>query len=203
MSRDSNVRECQPLLRRPGQISFVATDLCLVLLTPQPDGFPQASECRQRIASALERPSDFRTALLECLSAPQYAIDDLGVPEVRHCLFRIPGTVAGLEQYTAPRTGRLAGPQSPYRSTQSVRRLLRHLMTAHARVHANPSKPLREYVQLTESEMIIAWCASDYEFYASFSPLASKPVAYAACHKLLRKLKKETPNLFMLHPVIK
>ena len=141
--------------------------------------------------------------MLECLASPHYSVDGLGVPEVRHCLFRLTAPLASLDQYSAPRTGRLAGPQSPYHDTRSVRRLVRHYMLAHARVHQQAGKPLREYIQTTDDEMIIVWTASDFELYTVFSPLVSKPVAYAACHKLRQRLKKEAPNLFMLHPAFK
>ena len=45
-------------------------------------------------------------------------------------------------------TGCHAGQQSPYHDTASVRRLMRHYMVAHARVHHPPGKPLKEYMQL-------------------------------------------------------
>jgi hypothetical protein len=180
-------------------VSFVAPELCLVLLTPKADGFPAMSECRQQVMSRLAQQVELRDTLLPCVAEPQYAVDTLGVPEVHHCLFRIPHSLAGLEQFTAPRTGYLAGPQSPYHDTASVRRLMRHYMIAHARVHSQTGKPLREYMQLTNHELIIVWASAEFELYAAFSPLVSKPVAYAACHKLHRRMKKELPNLFMLH----
>ena len=130
-------------------------DACIRLATlaPQADGFSAASDCRQKVAARLEQPGDLREALLGSVGSPQYSIDQLGVPEVRHCLFRIPQALAPLEQYSAPRTGCRAGPQSPYHHTRAVRRLLKHYMLAHARVHAQPAKPLREYMQLSADEM--------------------------------------------------
>ena len=49
-------------------------------------------------------------------------------------------------------------------------------------------------------ETIFAWTSAEYELYVAFGPLASKPVAVAAAHRLLRWLKKEQPSLFLLHP---
>ena len=54
-----------------------------------------------------------------------------------------------------------------------------------------------------DDELLVVWTAADYALYVAFSPLVSKPVAYAACHKLQRKLKKEQPQLFMMAPVFK
>jgi len=185
-------------------ISYVATDLCLVLLSTKADGFAEASQCRQQVAARMAQQGELRDTVLGCLARPQYSIDELGVPEVRHCLYRLPASSgAGLDLCSAPRTGRLAGPQSPYHDRCSVKRLLRHYMLAHSRVHAHPARPLREYVQLTDEETIIVWTASDFELYVAFSPLVSKPVAHAACQKLYRKIKKEQPHLFMLQPALK
>lgn len=120
-----------------------------------------------------------------------------------------------------------ATPQCPYRDRRSAKRLLRVYQLAHARVHA-AAKPYREYLHSSNSETVIAWTSSDAELYVSharrvrssfahegmsspprtapspqvvFGPLVSKPVAIAACHKLLRRLKKEQSSLFLLTPV--
>ena len=83
-----------------------------------------------------------------------------------------------------------------------MKRLVRHYMLAHARVHQQQHRPLREYMQATDDELLVVWTAADFELYVAFSPLVSKPVAYAACHKLHRRLKKEQPSLFALSPVL-
>jgi hypothetical protein len=144
-----------------------------------------------------------RETLLRCLESPHYAVDQLGVPEVRHCMYRLPSGGNGLDVFTAPRTGCYGGEQSPYHEPRAVRRLMRHYMLAHARTHQQLQRPLREYVQGTDDELIVVWTAADFELYTTFSPLVSKPVAYAACHKLHRKLKKEQASLFMLSPALK
>ena len=184
-------------------ISYVAPELCLVLLTPKADGFAQLSEAKAQIAARLAQPDELRDPLLRSLAQPQYAVDELDVPEVRHCLYRLPGGANGLDMFSAPRTGHLAGAQSPYHDLRSVKRLMRHYMLAHARVHQQPQRPLREYMQATDDELLVVWTAADFELYVAFSPLVSKPVAYAACHKLHRRLKKEQGGLFMLSPALK
>ena len=200
---------CLPRFNASGflyaHVSFVAPEICLVMLTPLPDGFAALSACRGQIVARLEQQDELHTALLRYIESPQYAVDELGVPEVRHCIYRLNGSASGLPQLTAPRTGSHAGPQSPYHSRASVKRLLRAYILAHTQVHAPapPAKPLREYVQTTGSEMVVAWTTSEAELYVTFSPLVSKAVAVAACHKLQRRLKKDQASLFLLNPVYK
>ena len=156
------------------------------------------SQVRARVFDRLELQSELRSSLLASLATPQYAVDELGVEGVWHCLYRVPGGVGGIEQHTAPRTGCHAGAKTPYHDAYSVRRLLRHYMLAHARIHhAGVKQPIKEYMQSTDFDTIIVWHTSDYELYVAFSPLISRNVAYAACHKLLRKLKKEAPQLLI------
>ena len=198
---------CLPRFNAAGflyaHISFVAPELCLVLLTPKPDGFPQLSAARATVVEKLDANAELRGAMIRAVASPQYAVDELDVPEVRHCLYRLSGGAGGLDLLSAPRTGALAGPQCPYHDRPAAKRLLRAYQLAHARVHATPGKPLREFVMTTEAETIVVWCTADAELYATFGPLMPKPYAIAACHKLLRRLKKEQASLFVAHAVTK
>lgn len=49
----------------------------------------------------------------------------------------------------------------------------------------------------------MVWCCAEYQLYVAFGPLVTKPVAIAACHTLLRFLRKEEKNLFLLSPPTK
>jgi hypothetical protein len=168
------------------------------MLTPKPDGFADLSAARAAFTSRLEAQSDVRLALALAVREPQYSVDDLGVPEVRHCLYRLSGSYGLDAQLSCPRTGQFAGPQCPYQDRRSAKRLLRGYMLAHARVHSPPSgKPLREYLQATASETILVWATPEAELYVAFGPLVSRGVAIAASHKLHRRLKKEQAALFL------
>ena len=54
-------------------VSFVAPEVCLVLLTAQADGFPQLSACRQQLAAKLQQEGELRSALLRAVGEPQCA----------------------------------------------------------------------------------------------------------------------------------
>ena len=141
---------CLPRFNASGflyaHISLVMPELYLILLSPKADGFAAASECRQHVVERLEHEGELRAQLVEAIERPQYSVADLGVPHVCHCLYRIPGSAGGgVDMFTAPRTGRLAGLQSPYHDLRSLKRLLRHYMLAHARVpRVREAKPVRQ-----------------------------------------------------------
>ena len=52
---------------------YVLPELCLVLLTPKADGFPEVTECRAQVVSRLEQQDEFRASILACLAQPQCA----------------------------------------------------------------------------------------------------------------------------------
>ena len=178
-------------------VSFVAPELCLVLITTSAEAFEPLSLCRQQVVQRLQQTEELRGPLFRAVAQPQYDVEEAGAAEVRHFLYRL----AVHQQFTAPRTGPNAGPQCPYRDRAAVKQLLRRYQHVHERVYAS-SKPLREYLVTTDSETIVAWTNSELELYVVLGPLVSKPVAIAASHKLLRWLKKEHATLFFA-PVAK
>lgn len=199
-------------------VSFVAEELCLVLLSPDREAFPALSEYRARVASALEPHAP---SLGHAVAAALPALDEAGVPEVLHYVYVL--HAAG--QYIAP-----ALPQdSPYARRDAFKRLLRRYQLAHARTRpaAPGGKPTREYVQGSDSELLLAWCTLEFELYVSLRPLTMLPVrlltllprrlvsalrptrpyarparpqaAAAACKELLRWLRKEERSFFLLN----
>ena len=52
-------------------VSFVAPEVCLVLLTAQADGFPQLSACRQQLAAKLQQEGAAARALLRAVGEPR------------------------------------------------------------------------------------------------------------------------------------
>ena len=55
------------------------------------------------------------------------------------------------------------------------------------------------YYLTTQTETIVSWVTSGFELYATFGPLESKPIAIKACNQLLRWIKVEENNLFILN----
>ena len=58
-------------------VSFVAPEVCLVLLTAQADGFPQLSACRQQLAAKLQQDPPQLPSLFFSASCAEFYWDDL------------------------------------------------------------------------------------------------------------------------------
>ena len=69
-------------------MSFVAPELCLVLLTPSADAFAPLSLCRQQVAHRLQQTEELRGPLFRAVAQPQYDVEEAGAAEARHFLTR-------------------------------------------------------------------------------------------------------------------
>jgi len=179
-------------------ISFVSPALSLVLLSPSGDAFPELSANRLQFADGLRASSLARLAFASTSASPQSSLADVSAPEVTHFLYRS----CSLDQYTASRPGHDGDLASPYREHAAHKLLLQRYQLAHSRVHAE-SKPLREYYQASDTEVVVVLNASDFELFVAFGPLVTKARALASCQVLLRWLKREHESLFLTYPVIK
>jgi hypothetical protein len=76
----------------------------------------------------------------------------------------------------------------------------RRRLSSAARTVRCPSdgKPVREYIQASDSEMIVVWCSHEFELFVALWPLVMQSAAVAACRELLRWLRREEKSLFLL-----
>ena len=184
-------------------VSFVAPEVCLVLLTAQADGFPQLA-CRQQLAAKLQQegelhsPPPRRRRATVRRAAPRRR---RAPPARRPRVARAP-PARTLRATTPPqvhcgRAGRAGSSTSSTASASSSRRRAsgctpgRSARTATARRWLQPMRRYRastrastlpasaHYLQVTDRETIFAWTSAEYELYVAFG-LPSKPVAVAA-----------------------
>lgn len=115
-------------------ISFVTEELCLVLLSPDREAFPQLSEHRDAIVDKIS--ASLSPSLTEALASPLPPLPPAN-PEIFHFVYKLHAT----GQYTSPRIPC----SSPYAQRGALKRLLRQYQLAHARVHVSyqPGKPPR------------------------------------------------------------
>lgn len=163
--------------------------LCLILVSTDREDFFNMSDCKQRFLERLSKRSAYQ-AMKEALKCPSYSVEQVGIPELRHFLYK--SKSSGL--YTSPEFPVL------YQSEEQQERLMALYQDLHSHLH-HPTRPLRSFYRCGEMENLQAWMTSGFELYLCFSPLATKAVAVSAVNKLLKWIRKEEDRLFILSPL--
>lgn len=84
---------CLPKFNTAGffhaHISYLepASELCLILVSTDREDFFNMSDCKQRFLERLNKRSAYQ-ALKEALKCPSYSVDQVGIPELRHFLYK-------------------------------------------------------------------------------------------------------------------
>ncbi|KAM3878376.1 vacuolar fusion protein MON1 homolog A [Diretmus argenteus] len=186
---------CLPKFNTAGffhaHISYLepASDLCLILVSTDREDFFNLSDCKHRFLERLSKRSAYQN-LKEALKCPSYSVDQVGIPELRHFLYK--SKSSGL--YTSPELPMV------YESEEKHERLMGLYQDLHSRLH-HPTRPLRSIYRCGETENLLAWVTSGFELYLCFSPLGTKAVAVSAVNKLLKWIRKEEDRLFILSPL--
>ncbi|XP_029358247.1 vacuolar fusion protein MON1 homolog A [Echeneis naucrates] len=186
---------CLPKFNTAGffhaHISYLepASELCLILVSTDREDFFNMSDCKQRFLERLSKRSAYQ-ALKEALKSPTYTVAQVGIPELRHFL------------YKSKSSGLYTSPEFPimYQSDEEQERLMGLYQDLHSCLH-HPSRPLRSFYRCSEAENLFAWVTSGFELYLCFSPLATKALAVSAVNKLLKWIRKEEDRLFILSPL--
>ncbi|XP_030633610.1 vacuolar fusion protein MON1 homolog A [Chanos chanos] len=185
---------CLPKFNTAGffhaHISYVepASDLCLILVSTDREDFFNLSDCKRRFLERLRKRSAYQV-LQEALRAPTYSVSQVGIPELRHFVYK--SKSSGL--YTSPEL------PVPYQSVEEQERLMGLYQSLHSCLH-HPTRPLRSIYRCGEMENLFAWVTSGFELYLCFSPLGTKALAVSAVNKLLKWIRKEEDRLFILNP---
>lgn len=186
---------CLPKFNTAGffhaHISYLepASELCLILVSTDREDFFNMSECKQRFLERLSKRNAYQ-ALKDALKTPSYSVAQVGIPELRHFL------------YKSKSSGLYTSPEFPdvYESNEEQERLMGLYQDLHSRLH-HPTRPLRSFYRCSETENLLAWVTSGFELYLCFSPLATKASAISAVNKLLKWIRREEDRLFILSPL--
>uniref|UniRef100_A0A674CEH5 Vacuolar fusion protein MON1 homolog n=1 Tax=Salmo trutta TaxID=8032 RepID=A0A674CEH5_SALTR len=174
---------CHPKFNTAGffhtHISYLepAFDLCLILVSADREDFFNLSDCKHRFLERLSQCTAYKA--LEALKCPSYSVSQVGIPELRHFLYK--SKTSGL--YT--------------RGSQKERCLSMRISSGDicsTMVINLSSKP-----SSTTSTLPLHQVTSGIELYLCFSPLGT--VAVAAVNKLLEWIKREDDSLFVLSPL--
>ncbi|XP_037535062.1 vacuolar fusion protein MON1 homolog A [Nematolebias whitei] len=165
------------------------SELCLILVSTDKEDFFNMSECKHRFMERLSKRSAYQ-ALKEALKCPSYSVEQVGIPELRHFL------------YKSKSSGLYTSPEFPvvYQSDEEQERLMGLYQDLHSSLH-HPTRPLRSFYRCSDTENLLAWVTSGFELYLCFSPLATKAMAVSAVNKLLKWIRKEEDRLFILSPL--
>ncbi|XP_029682563.1 protein SAND isoform X1 [Takifugu rubripes] len=186
---------CLPKFNTAGffhaHISYLesASDLCLILVSTDREDFFNMSDCKQRFLERLTKRTAYQ-ALKEALKCPSYSVEQVGIPELRHFLYK--SKSSGL--YTSPEFPEL------YQSDEEQERLMGLYQDLHSHLH-HPVRPLRFFYRCTNKENLLAWVTNGFQLYLCFSPLGTKAMAVSAVNKLLKWIRKEEDRLFILSPL--
>ncbi|XP_043936629.1 vacuolar fusion protein MON1 homolog B-like [Protopterus annectens] len=178
-------------------ISYLDPDctVCLLLLSTDREAFYSISDCKKKIEESMATHNSIQ-AISSALQSQSYSISLLGVPDLRHFMYKpldIPENHKQLTQLTSPEV------EAPYCSEEEKVRLFDLYRYLHSRIHST-TRPLRLIYHVAEKETLLAWVTRKFELYTCFSPLVTKASAINAITKLLRWIKKEEDRLFIRNP---
>ncbi|KAI9310518.1 vacuolar fusion protein MON1 [Dichotomocladium elegans] len=167
-------------------ICYITPDVSVVMISTDKGAFFDLSEWKSRIVASMEA----RNILDDVIDASEklYKTDDVGAPGLLHFLYKSKTHV----QFTSPElTGQ-------YTSRVSQKRLYRLYHHAYDRMHCR-SRPLKIYYHDNNEEILLGWATSSFELYAVFSPGTPKRSIISSSNQLLRWIKKNEDNLFILN----
>ncbi|XP_051874248.1 vacuolar fusion protein MON1 homolog A [Pristis pectinata] len=186
---------CLPKFNSSGffhaHISYLdqASSLCLLLISTDREHFFPISNCKSKFLDRLKKRNTFQM-LLEELQTPSYSISQVGIPDLRHFIYK--SRSSGL--FTSPEV------EAPYTSKQQRERLLELYQYLYSRIH-NSARPLKYIYYAGERENLLAWVTNGFELYMCFTPMGTKAAAVNAITKLMKWIRKEEDKLFILNPV--
>ncbi|CAG8583240.1 1631_t:CDS:10 [Diversispora eburnea] len=180
---------CLPKFNNKGflyaYVCYIATNVCLLLISPDKDKFFELSEAKSIIVEK-KRYDAMVIQLVSWLKA--LFTTDVGVPGLRHFIYKSRTHV----QYTSPTF------VEPYCNPQERQILFKLYRYTHDRMHSRV-RSLKVHYYVGPSETILGWITSSFELYAAFGPLISKSALTSSSHALLRWIKREEDNLFIVN----
>ncbi|XP_055638116.1 protein SAND [Toxorhynchites rutilus septentrionalis] len=169
-------------------VSYLADDCqaCLLLLSIERDVFFVLSEAKRKITDKLRR-SNCLEAINDAMNSRGIKLQNIGIPEIRHFIYKSKSNAQLLcSELTMP-----------YSSIGQFKRLEGMYFELHHRIH-NSGRPVKLIYQMQEKEILLAWVTQAYELFATFEPTVHRNDVINLVNKLLKWIKKEENNLFIL-----
>ncbi len=182
-------------------VHFVAEDICLVFVTGDPQDFYELREARQEVSSALQSKGTLED-VSSALAEQDWTVDstDCGCPELRHFMYRT--DVFGQFVITAPAEP-FIDHDAPDKGQRELFRLYQHVAS---RINSGPQvgkggidKRHLLYFESSNEACVLGYVRpGEFELYATFLPMTPKETAMAGVMRVLRWIKREEANLFIM-----
>ena len=160
----------------------------LILLTGlcDTDQSHELNECRKRIQQRIQAMNIFQS-INGKLRDSSLQLEHIGVPELKHFLFKDNKIFQYfLSEYALPYS----------RCKDQQQRIFIMYQKLYHRLH-NSTNSLRIIYMQKKYETILGWITSNFEIYATFSPLVTKDKAIRAINKLLEFTQKNKNKIFI------
>ncbi|KAJ3092649.1 Vacuolar fusion protein mon1b [Quaeritorhiza haematococci] len=169
-------------------------EMCLVLLSPSKDAFFEMSEYSGQVVKALEEANLVEGVKYAMKSNP-YSIVELGIPPLRHFVYKS----RNLVQFTEP------GLAPPYTSKSDWKRLFRMYQYSSNKMQkdrTSSSSSARVFWHVSDTEAVLCMGSSNSEIYAAFGPLTSKAAAQSSVQALQKWIKRHEEEVFLVNSTL-
>jgi len=164
-----------------------ACDVCLVLMTVNPEHFQILSDFKQRIGEKLKKAGaigQIKIALVRDRLLPE----EIGCcNELRYFAYKS----RGLSQYTCSKL------LPPYTTDVEHVRLFELIRYVYGRLH-DPNHQLKIVYFTSEHESLLGWSAPGFEMHVVFSPLVTLDAVITCIDRILTYIKREESQLFIM-----
>ncbi|CAF0837499.1 unnamed protein product [Adineta ricciae] len=161
-------------------------DVCLVLMTVNPEHFQILSEFRQKIGEKLKKINAL-VQIKTALGKDRLLTEEIACNELRYFAYKS----RGLSQYTSSKL------LTPYTTREQHVRLFELIRYVYGRLH-DPSHQLKIVYFTGEHESLLGWLAPGFELHAVFSPLVTLETVTACIDRILTYIKRDESQLFIM-----
>ena len=148
----------------------------------------ELDECRKRIQQKLSAQNMLPNISLNSNNRDSsLRLEQIGVPELRHFLFK---DNKMLQYFVSD----YALPYSVDKGEQQ--RIFNVYRRLYHKLH-NSTNSLRIVYSQHKYETVLGWLTTDFEIYATFSPLVSKELSIGAINKVLEFIRKNKSKIFI------
>ncbi|CAF1576591.1 unnamed protein product, partial [Adineta steineri] len=161
-------------------------DICLVLMTVNPEHFQILSDFRQRIGDKLKK-SNALVQIKIALGKDRLLSDEIACNELRYFAYKS----RGLSQYTSSKL------LAPYTTNEQHVRLFELIRYVYGRLH-DPNHQLKIVYFIGEHESLLGWLAPGFEMHAVFSPMVTLETVTLCIDRILTYIKREESQLFIM-----